>query len=285
MRTLVTNLLFLCLVSVPGLLCASERGFDHSLWDSFLKKYVNDEGAVDYAAVKSDPALLNEYLQQMASQDPIAIETGWPREESLAFWMNLYNAGVVKIITEHYPIDNIQRIPSVWGLTILHVGEAQFSLNEIRSAKLLGAYKDEKIHFALACGAVSCPPLQKKAFTGENVEGQLFLTTRSFLSDPQNIEVVPGKKKIKLSRLFKWYAEDFMLDFGVQEQIGKFKEDEMAILSFLAYYLENEDQIAYLEEGRYKIDYFPFDWTLKDWKTSSVPLPETPLVSRVTESS
>ena len=249
---------------------AADKGFDHSAWDAFVKKYVNEKGEVDYRAVQKDPALLNAYFDALATKVPANFSQIWPREEKIAFWMNAYNAGVIKLIVQHYPVKNIQLIPSASDITIVAVGDGdmykrQYSLNNIRQEKLIQNFRDEKIHLALSCGAQSCPKLQRRAFTGRNVEGQLFLATRSFVSDPQNVEVIPGKKKIGLSRIFKWYAKDFNLDFGTPEKIGKFTQDQTAVLSFLAYYLDNEAQITFLEGGRYKIKYLPFDWRLNDW--------------------
>lgn len=271
MKRLGFSFFFILLLTVAAVpLQAAGQGFDHSLWDAFLKKYVNEKGEVNYAAVKQDPSMLNDYLNLFSTEAPDGFGVSWPREEMLAFWMNVYNAGVIKLIVEHYPVKNIQQIPSVWDISAIHIGDKmQVSLNEIRMQRLIGAYRDEKIHLALSCGAEGCPKLQRQAFTGANVEGQLFLATRAFLRDPQNVEIIPGKKKIKLSRIFKWYGYDFNLDFGTPERIGKFSNEEMSVLSFLAYYLENEDQIAFLEEGHYKIYYFPFDWTLNDWKADA----------------
>ncbi|HXV27862.1 MAG TPA: hypothetical protein VD913_02755, partial [bacterium] len=39
---------------------------------------------------------------------------------------------------------------------------------------------------------------------------------------------------------------------------------QMAVLSFIAHYLEDAKKIEYLEEGRYKIKYLPFDWDLNE---------------------
>ena len=106
----------------------------------------------------------------------------------------------------------------------------------------------------------------REAFTGPKVEGQLFLLTRKFVNDPVFVDVTPGRKKIRISKIFKWYGKDFKLDFGTPEPRGKFSEDDNAVLSFLAYYLEDEAKGEYLQEAKYKIEYPAFDWTLNDWK-------------------
>ncbi len=285
LRFLILFLFVGCLLGQP--LFAAGPRFDHALWDAFLKKFVNDEGDVDYAAAQRDASLLNDYLKSLAAQNPLEISSEWPREEAMAFWMNAYNAGVIKIILDHYPVRSIDQIPSAWDMTVIHVGLEQYSLNQIRASKLIQNYRDEKIHLALSCGARSCPRLHREAFTGSNAEGRIFLAAREFLNNPGNVQIVPGKRKLYLSRLFKWYGRDFNLDFGTPEQIGKFTRDEMSILSFLIYYLEDLDKIEYLEGGKYKIAYFPFDSALNDWKGSASTNPGLPAggISRPLETS
>lgn len=260
------SLLFFSLpIATPPLL-ALDKPFDHSSWDAFLKKFVNDEGEVDYAGIKKDPVLLNEYLAQIAAIDLGDFNDHWPREEKLALWLNAYHAGVISAIVQHYPVKSIQSIPGVWDAATVPVALKNHSLNDIREGGLLSVFRDEKIHTALACGAKGCPKLKSEAFTGQKVEGQLFLATKAFVNNPERNKIVPGEKKIILSRIFKWYAKDFQLDFGTVEKNDDMTSEEMAVLSFIAHYLEDSQKIEYLETGHYKIKYFPFDWSLNDWR-------------------
>lgn len=259
--------------------------FDHSAWDAFLKKHVNEKGDVNYTSVVNDPKLLTEYWMQIARTNAGAIELYWPREEQLAFWLNAYHASLVKLVVEHYPVSSVQKIPSFWDVTVCHLTSKmkdgtlgqrksdkkitkiiRFSLNGIRTQKLIGFFRDEKIHFALSMAARGGPKLMREAFTGPKVQGQLFLLTRQFVNDPSFVDIVPGRKYIRLSPLFQWHAKDFRLDFGTPEPLGKFSIKDTAVLSFLAYYLEDESKIDFLQEAKYKIQYPPMDWTLNDWK-------------------
>lgn len=254
---------------VPCGFCAA-NGFDHSAWDVFLKKNVNEKGEVDYRAIVQDPKDLDVYLAKLMAVSKLDMKQ-WPREEALAFWINAYHAALIKLVTEHYPIASVQKIPSFWDLAKICLDkgtsfEMHHSLNDMRVKDLMGIYRDEKIHLALSMAARSGPPLSREAFTGPKVEGQLFLRTRKFVMDPAYVDIVPGKKKVRISKIFKWYGKDFRLDFGFPEPRGKFSDSDNAVLSFLAYYLEDEAKDEYLQEGRYKIEYPPFDWTLNDWK-------------------
>jgi len=254
-------------ISFLFLLCSFPAGlhaataFDHSAWDAFLQKNVTENGDVDYRSVAKDPKALDDYLTKLMSTSELEM-VSWPREEALAFWLNLYHALLIKMVVANYPVTSVQKIPSFWDIGLSHF----YSLNDIHMTKLMGVYHDEKIHLVLSMAAKGGPKLMREAFTGPKVEGQLFLLTRQFVNNPVFVDVTPGRKKIRISKIFKWYGKDFKLDFGTPEPRGKFTETDNAVLSFLAYYLEDEAKGEYLQEAKYKIQYSPFDWSLNDWK-------------------
>jgi hypothetical protein len=272
--SLITFLVFVQLVLSPLSPAIADRPtepFDHSLWQQFLDRFVDESGKVHFAAVKEDPALLNQYLSQIERLSPSGFFSDWPREERLALFLNVYHAGLVKLVIEKYPVESIQEIPGIWDVPAVSMGvqadeRKTFSLNDLRTAELVDKFEDEKIHTALSCGAESCPPFPRQAYTGPKVEGQLFVAARNFVNDPDFIRITPGEKKIFLSRILKWYAKDFTLDFGQfdDEEKGKLTSEEKAVLSFVAYYLGDAQKLRFLEERNYRVDYLPFDWSLND---------------------
>lgn len=272
-RISILILILLVFLSFPSGLWAASA-FDHSAWDTLLKKYVNEKGDVDYQSVLADREALNGYLDDLMGADGLAMRTSWSREELMAFWLNAYHAGMINLVLEHYPVSSVLKIPSFWDISAVRIGkdpkfQQRFSLNDIRTGKLMNVYHDEKIHLALSMAAKGGPRLLAEAFTGPKVEGQLFLLTRKFVNDPFWVDVTPGKKKIRISRIFKWYGKDFNLDFGVPEPMGRFSNTETAVLSFLAYYLEDETKGEFLQQSKYKIEYPVFDWSLNDQKKTA----------------
>lgn len=256
-----------------GGFAAKPQPFDHSTWDSFLKRFVSENGEVDYAGIKNAPELLDQYLNQVASIQA-SLFTAWPREEKLALWLNLYHAGLIKTVVDHYPIANVQQISGAWQMQTIRVAGMNVGLDEIRKNKLLQTFHDEKIHTVLACGAKSCPRLPREAYTGPKVEGQLYIAARNFVNDPEFNTITPGSRKIWLSKIFKWYQSDFLLDFGIPENDRGMRDSEYAVLSFISNYLDDADTNQFLEEGYYKIKYKKFDWHLNDWK-DRIPNSET----------
>jgi hypothetical protein len=267
-KKIFLTVFFLLLIFPTGLHAAT--AFDYSAWDAFLKKNVNERGEVDYQSIKKDPKELNDSLAVLMAVDERELAS-WPREETLAFWINVYHALLINLVVENYPVTSVQKIPSFWDIASFHFGkkimnQRQYSLNDIRLNNLIGVYRDEKLHLALSMAARGGPKLMREAFTGPKVEGQLFLLTRKFVTDPVYVDITPGRKKIRISKIFKWYGKDFKLNFGTPEPRGKFSADDNAVLSFLAYYLEDEAKEAYLQEANYKIEYPAFDWSLNDLK-------------------
>lgn len=226
---------------------------------------MNEKGEVDYQAVKSDPSLLEEYLKQIAGIDFKDFQGHWPREERLALLLNAYHAAVIRAIARAYPVASVQGIAGVWENHDIQIAGRSYSLNSILASGLIRTFRDEKIHAGLFTGAKDSPRLSREAFTGPKAEGQLFLAAREFVNNPKANQIVPGQKKIRISSIFKWYGADYLLDFGRTGPEEKFSGTEMAVLSFLAHYLEDPGKVAYLEEKNYKIQYLPFDWSLNDW--------------------
>ena len=68
---------------------------------------------------------------------------------------------------------------------------------------------DPRIHFALNCGARSCPPI--RVYTEDRIDSQLDTASRSFLDQEVSLikDPVTDKWTLELSKLFLWYGEDF----------------------------------------------------------------------------
>lgn len=237
--------------------------FNHSLFDQFLKKYVNEKGEVAYGLAKTDPSLLNRYLKKINKISNLAL---WPREEKMALYLNAYHAGLIKKILELYPLESVQKVPAFWQMDVVKVGGQSLNLNKIRD--LFFGYGDPKTQLALSYGARSGPRLSREAFNGPQLEGQLFLAAQQFVNDSQENQIVPGEKKVFLSQIFQWQARMFSLNFGAYENELKLTPEELSILSFVRFFLQEEEKIRYLEEGGYKVKFSKFDWTLNDWKNA-----------------
>ena len=81
-----------------------------------------------------------------------------------------------------------KRIPYAGGL---------LSLNDVENDKIRAAFKDPRIHLAINCAALSCPPLRSEAYAGERLSAQLDDQARKFLNGPMGVRfTTPGNELV-----------------------------------------------------------------------------------------
>lgn len=206
---------------------------DHSLWNKLLKKYVSNDGLVDYKGFKSDIAKLDEYLKMLSENEP---SNEWSIQELLAYYINLYNAGTVKLIVENYPVKSIKDIGGAWTKGRVTIGSKKLSLGGIENG-ILRKMNEPRIHFAINCASLSCPRLMNEAYTASKIDEQLERATKEFINGDKNDISVSNPK---LSYIFDWYRKDFKVN-GKQDIItfiNKFssvKINPNANISFIKY--------------------------------------------------
>jgi hypothetical protein len=67
---------------------------------------------------------------------------------------------------------------------------------------------DARIHFALVCGAKSCPPI--KLYAADTLDEGLDAAAEAFCAS--EVDVDATARAVSLSKIFKWYAVDFGAD-------------------------------------------------------------------------
>ena len=145
-------------------LFAETGHIDHVAWDTMLQKYVSSDGVVNYEQWKNDETALTDYIDKLSANIP---QQSWCENETLAYWMNLYNASTVSLILENYPLESIRDIGDPWDIIFIKVGEKEYSLNDIEHKIIRKEFNEPRIHFALVCAAKSCPPLLNEAYEAE----------------------------------------------------------------------------------------------------------------------
>ena len=180
---------------------------DHRSWDQLLRTYVDDAGLVDYEGVQSQRDLLDAYLTSLADIDP----TGLDSKEPLALWINAYNACVFKGVLDHPGISSVQDVKGFFDGIRYPVGGESLTLNEIEErGRALG---DWRIHFAVVCAASGCPVLRSEAYAPERVGVQLDeQVSRYLVDDVHGMRIDYASKTLWVSKIFKWYAKDFVPD-------------------------------------------------------------------------
>jgi hypothetical protein len=239
--------------------------FDHSLFDRLLRAHVSEEGLVDYDAFGRS----QEFQEYLASLARAPVER-LPDAERLALWINAYNAYTIELINRHEERSSIRNINRAlgfirgkgpWKERMAEVGGDTWTLDEIEHEIIRPEFGEPRIHFALVCAAMGCPPLRNEAYTGMNLERQLEEQTRVFLGEShEKNRVDPEAGRVYLSPIFDWYREDFP---SGDEGLG----------AYLAQYMPGDAEKTLLTSGRFRVVFTDYDWSLN--VAPGQPFPES----------
>lgn len=218
--------------------------------DAFFKKNVV-EGQVKYADIQKNPADLNELIYYIADHNHEG-------EDNKAYLINVYNLCVINKVVQNYPINSPMEVTRFFDDKDITLGGEMTSLNAIENEMLRPTYNDARLHFALVCGAVGCPKIRDEAYVFEKLEKQLDDQADRALNDTKFVYQDSRQEKIYLSEIFTWYREDF----------GKNKKQ---IIEYI-----NQYRQAFPFDINYSVEYYPYDWTLNDWKAPDLKTPIAP---------
>lgn len=251
--------------------------FDHSYaaYNNLLNKYVRD-AHVNYQGFIDSGAEFESFLETLGAVKESELEE-WTESQKLAFWINAYNAFTIKAIIDHYPIkssfslvgifyapsNSILQIKGVWTKLEFKAAGRMVTLDEIEHQILRKEFNEPRIHMAINCASVSCPDLSSEPYTADKLEEQLNEAAVNFVNNPQKGVLIDQESgRVKLSKIFKWFGDDFIPGYGGLVLFNNYSLKENAVLNFASQYLENEQAKKYVREHKLKIDYLDYDWHL-----------------------
>lgn len=253
---------------------ATGQIFDYESYSIVLEKYVDDNGMVNYKALKADREELDAFAAALGNLSPETFGA-WDDAQKVAFWINAYNGLTLKAIVDHYPIEpsfvaslrfpknSIRQIPGVWDEITFRVMGGDMTLDEIEHSHLRKNFNEARIHLALVCAAMGCPPLRNEPFIAKRLDAQLDDQATRFLNNPEKFRIDRSNDRVYLSSIFKWFGGDFVESYGTDAKFNKHSEDERAVLNFISAYLSKADA-DYLSSSDYNIEYLDYDWSLNE---------------------
>jgi hypothetical protein len=222
-------------------------GIHHDEFDRLLKKYVNDQGLVNYEAWKqnaADLSVLDDCLKQFAPKPDNPAQGN----EKAATLVNGYNAFMLQWILANYPTESVWSLKDTFTAKRNEIGGRKVSLDDIEHGALqpLIGYR---AHAVLVCAARSCPPLQRFAYEAKKFEEQDDQAFRAWLAREDLNKFLPGEKRVEISSVFKWFRQDFDKAGGIHKILGRYAPE--SVREFAA-------------RGNYEIKYLPYNWGLND---------------------
>jgi len=240
--------------------------------DKIMNKYRNNSGLVAYDDVAKDPKF-RKFEEATCELQQIHLER-LEIDERIAFCLNVYNMMVKHAFTKVGRPESNMRRDFFFSNISYNIGGHVFSLNELENGVLRGNKRpagfhflrpfgsgdprmssvieqpDPRLHFALNCGAKSCPPV--KEYTRNAVREELRVVAMAFCSEDENVAVDQDKCEVRISKLLYWYMYDFA------------PTEKLLLTEILPQWLEGEKKKVWLDvvnSGRYKSKRMKYDWT------------------------
>ncbi len=203
MKNLIPSLAFAAALALTTTASADWQ----SDFSELLSQYAKPSG-VDYegwAKNADDLAKLESVVEAIASDKPSGSS-----DEELAFYINAYNAWILHLFLQDHPKSNTNAIKrnAFFGRDLITVAGEKMSFNRLEHEIIRPTFDEPRVHFALNCASVSCPPLLEEAYSSHKLDAQLTAQTKAFVNDnPLGVKV--EGKTAKVSELFRWFSEDF----------------------------------------------------------------------------
>ncbi|CAM9129008.1 unnamed protein product [Hapterophycus canaliculatus] len=94
-------------------------------------------------------------------------------------------------------------------------GAGRWNLYNFENKVIRPDLNDARVHFALNCASMSCPPLRRKLFTGQGLDAELDEVTSAAINGGALVQLKDDGKTLSVNPIFKWYKEDFDKEGGV----------------------------------------------------------------------
>lgn len=262
----------------PALMLRTAEELSERIMKLYARAVDTETNNVDYASLAKSPHFHNYLLSacKLRYFNPLLLS----HNERKAFFLNIYNSLMIHaIVVMKRPKTKYERI-SLYNIATYNIGGRLYTLNMIEHGVLranrpgCGPFAqphfasndariqcclpvlDPRVHFALNCGAKSCPAV--RFYSSSTLDSTLDLATRSYLHD---VEVDAEARTVTMPKLLQWYKCDFSESGNLDD-----------VLNWTMPYLEDDKRLALTslmkekrEEGAsFKIMFSQYDWSINE---------------------
>ena len=259
MYIIILSLLFIS----PKINLSTKLNFT-SDYQRILTSYVDNYGRVKYKQLsENEISTLSQIITTMCLNSPkLNPNLFKTNDQKLAFWINLYNVIVLNEVATHYPVKSVQNIRNIWKKKH-HLSGLRLSLDEIEH-NYIRKFNEPRSHFAIICGAFSCPKLQRFIFNGDELNKQFEKIEADFYKNPVNFQIDDETGQVKVSELFFWYTEDFATKKITSKLTDK--DRKSIILAYLMKKTPKNVRLNFKVGKTYDIVKMPWHWQLNEAK-------------------
>jgi hypothetical protein len=255
--------------SRPAALAAPQESSPRpSQLEQILDLYVRD-GDVYYRALNLERARLDSFVARLATESIDKLS----RDERLAFWLNAYNALVLRTVIDHYPMQvrsadypqrSIRQIPGAFERLQHRVAGRTLTLDQIEQT-ILPEFHDPRVYLALGRAAAGSGRPRSEAYAAAKLETQLTEAANECVSHAQCYHIDGAADTVSVSSIFSWHEKEFVAAYAnsAAALFASRAPIERAVIAFVQPKLLATEK-EFLEKNTFRLAYTPFDWTLND---------------------
>ena len=270
---LITTVLSVILAGTIVLAQPSTTTVDplHKPFDEILDLYVRD-GLVYYLALRNERAKFDRYVAALSGVSADTLKS-WSRDQQLAYWINAYNAFVLRTVIDNYPIrgrsadypqNSIRQIPGSFERRQFRAGGRALTLDAIEK-EVIGEFGDARALLALARGALGSPRLKSEAFTAERLNAQLDTMASELVTRRELVFVDVANGRLSVNPIFSWREAIFTRSLAekapaIYASRSPLERSVLALIEPLLVPTESQ----YLRKNTFQMTFSDFDWKLND---------------------
>ncbi|MBD3402856.1 DUF547 domain-containing protein [candidate division GN15 bacterium] len=213
---------------------------------------------VDYAALKANRSVLDSLITDLEMADLREATL----EQKLAFYINAYNLITLRSVIDAYPVESIKDIDGVFDEQEWRVSGQLVTLDELEHEIIRKQFDEPRIHVAVNCASIGCPPLAPEPYRAPTLDSQLTEQSVFFAGSSDYNRLHPERARAELSKIFEWFGEDFIPQYQTDTTQDHLSEKENASLHFIL--LQHPDSSPKLWEPEYAVSYLEYNWALND---------------------
>lgn len=242
----------------------------HRPFDQILDIYVRD-GLVYYRALKSERGTFDRYVQSLADTSAETVN-GWAPDRQLAFWINAYNAFVLRTVIDNYPLrgkapeypaNSIRQIPGAFERRTHRAGGRTLTLDALER-DVIAPFGDPRALLALGRGANGGGRLKSEAYTSQRLDAQLATMTSELVERRELVFVDMPNGVVSVNPIFSWREDVFAKLADRAPEVFKTRSPIERAVMFLIDPLLVPNEAEFVRKNTFRMAFHNFDWSLND---------------------
>ena len=275
LKRVVGGVLLMVAVALAPAPVVRAQGDPYGLIDRILDVYVRD-GLVYYAALKTERANLDRFV---ATLDPAPWVQTATSADQRAFWINAYNALVLRTVINAYPIAgkadgypavSIAQVPGAFDKVKHRVAGQLLTLDEIEKTVIVG-FGDARLLLALGRGALGSARLRSEVYRGASLETQLAEAVKEFVVRGDVVKLDRENGVVEVSPLFSWREAAFIQPYSSGGEMWANRSPLERALMTMSYPHRFASEREFLALNTFRMSFGPYDWRLNDLTGGAPP--------------